>query len=568
MKKKVLLTLTLAFVLVFNIFSGCSFIGTNTDKYYNTVVAKVGDDVEITKYQLLTAYNNYGSEYMENYGYTVEQAVETLLDQIINREVFAGYIENNFSKIFGTDKLKKWEESEIWQDVFDYVNENQVLVYVNNIRKNLDLSEVSKEEANADFDEKFIRSEYYRSITIERNSVGEITKITPVAAYHDESLDLDINDFEFTFYGESSEQNRQINELAQQQFYYYLKTSSKDTSIKDNKTLLENHLKDLYKTYRQTYLVQKFEEHYNQSKEISLTSIVEKAKDLIRKDYQTYADPANKEAYISAVQGDASKIYFHPYEDELIYVSHILVKYDKNNEDYNLLNEYESKYNRGELTLQEYENSISPANLGNQCKVYQMVDGIFEDEPTSMNANDLYQMLQDELSSITNKKERLNAFIDYAYQYNQDTGMFSTSDFYTVQLDTNYTDTMVKNFADMSRELYNTNGEGSMGICFTEYGAHIIYIVGKVQNKIVNSINEIDTLTVDKLFNIKLLGNQYLMSNEENPDIDRTLLDDIANNVLINDYDTYQNTLVNEIKNSMGENAVIIYKNRYQDLFK
>ena len=51
MKKKILFTITLAFVMFFNVFAGCSFIKTDTTKYYNTIVAKVGDS-EITKYEL------------------------------------------------------------------------------------------------------------------------------------------------------------------------------------------------------------------------------------------------------------------------------------------------------------------------------------------------------------------------------------------------------------------------------------------------------------------------------------------------------------------------------------
>ena len=572
MKKKILFTITLAFVMFFNVFAGCSFIQTNTSKYYNTIVAKVGD-VEITKYELLSNYNNYGYDYVENSGYTVEEAINTVLDQIINREVLNMYITENYQKLFGVSELQKYELSEIWRNVFDGVN-GEVLNYLNAIRKNQGLEELEQDELVTE-DVKYLRKPYYPSIQLHRNANGEIVKITQVPKTHDVNLDLTIDDFEFEFYGESSKLNERMNDLARKQFYAYLKSVSTDKDADTNEKLLKNYLEESFKNYKKGYIIEKYQEVYENNKEIAIHDILEKYKDYVRTDYQKYGDPANKADYISAVQSDASSIYFHPYQEELIYVTHILVKYDHNNDDFNLKQDYKDKLDKGIISQAEYDNVMANQDvyLGSECEVYQMVDGMFEENPTSMNAVDLYRTIDAELSQITNDRERLDKFIDYAYLYNQDTAMFSSKDFYTVQLDKeNYSDTMVEEFADLSRKIYNEQGVGNYGICYTTYGAHIVYVAGVVGNRVVESINDLDTLTVDQLYNAEIISNEYAIVKDsekiENEVRNMTLLDTFASYVKVSDYNNYIEIKINEIKNDMGKDSVIIYKNRFKDLIE
>ncbi|MBQ7307947.1 MAG: SurA N-terminal domain-containing protein [Clostridia bacterium] len=573
MKKKILFTITLAFVMFFNVFAGCSFIKTDTTKYYNTIVAKVGDS-EITKYELLSNYNSYGYDYVQSSGYTVEEAVETVLNQLINREVLAKYLSENYLEIFGEPELKKYEISEIWQNVFDSVN-GELLEYYNTIRKNQGLEEIKDDDESISTETEYLRQDFVPSIKIYRNANNEITKITKVATSHDVNLDVTIGDFEFKYYGESSKLNDRMNELAQKQYYTYLKINHNDDKLENNQEILTKYLEKNFNNYKKSYMIEKYEEYFNNDKEISLHDILEKYKDLVKIDYQKYGDVSNKSDYISAVQSDASTVYFHPYEDELIYVSHILVKYDKSKEDYDLKQEYKDKLANGEIDQTEYNNIMANQDvyLGAECEVYQMVDGVFEENPTDMNAVDLYRLIDADLSKVENDKERLDKFIDYAYQYNQDTAMFSSNAFYTIQLDKeNYADTMVEEFADLSRKIYNEQGAGNYGICYTNYGAHIVYVVGKVENNLVNSMSQLDTLTIEQLFNVELTSNQYNFisdsEKEENGIRNKTLLDEIAGFVKISDYNIFIQIKLNEIKNEMGEDGVIIYKNRYKDMLE
>ena len=582
MKNKFILALTLVFVMAFNVFAGCAFMGTNSQNYYNTVIAKVGD-VEITKSELVNAYNSYGYDYVQSSGYSVEEALDAIVDQLVNREVLVKYISDNYASIFNTTDLEPWEKGQIWQTTFDYVNESELLDYINNIRKDQGMEEIKVSESDTTTTTTtYTRDAYNRQIHIEYDIAdGSITKITRAETQHDESIRHTIDDFKFEYYGDSSEKEKNINKLAIQQFYTALRVNYKNkhnvkTVNLSDQELLNDHLNDLYDNNRKSYIITKFQENYEDSKEITFDAILTKVKETIKLNAQKYGDEANKSSYISAVQKDASTIYYHPYQNELVYVTHILIKYDKDDTNYNLRDVLKGKLDSGELTQEEYEQAMSDTALGNECKVYKYENGVMGDEPTDMNANDLYAMIDNELSTITNEKERLNKFIDFAYEYNQDTGMFSSEYFYTVQLDTTYADTMVAEFADLSRKLYNEKGVGSYGICFTDYGAHIVYIAGLVENLIVDNAEDttLDTITIDQLRNIEIPTNRYLSGEKAfNPNSEpyKTMLDVFAEKVNSSDYNTtYITEKIKEMKNALNEQGIKIttYKNRYSDLYK
>ena len=556
MKKKVLYSLVLALVMICNVFtSACSFIGTNTKNYYNTVVATIGDDIEITKYELISLYNSYGYSYVEDGYYTVEQAFDAILDQIINKHIMTKYIKDNYEDIFGVESLEKWEKSVIWKDTFDYVDK-ELLTYVNAIRKNKGLEEISSSDDDTAAT-TYLRKDYQKQIeiVIENNEIVGVKSVNEDT--HDRTLDLDINKYEFKFYGDkNSNLDKQINELAQKKLRSYLKVNAEDSTKSDDE-ILEEHLQKMYDDYEGTYLISKFEENYKANQVITSSSILEKYKSYVRVDKDLYTNL--KSTYISRAQSSISKIYYHPYEEELIYVSHILVKYDYNNDDYNLKDVYDKKYASGEITEQQYNYYTSDEYLGNQCKVYEIVDGEFDTENVVMNANELYVLVQNELSKISDPDARLDKFVDLTYKYNQDTGLFSSSDFYTIQLDTSYTDTMVEEFANLSRDLYNNGGVGSYGICYTQYGAHIVYVAGVVENVLpLENESALNSLTVEQLNNVVIKNNMYNFGTY-------TLLDRVAESCLKDNYTEYEKLKITEVKSSYKD-TIVKYPKRYADL--
>ena len=61
------------FTLCLVVLTGCSWLKIDNNKYYNAIVASVGDK-NFTKRELVTAYNSYGYQYTENFGYSMEDA--------------------------------------------------------------------------------------------------------------------------------------------------------------------------------------------------------------------------------------------------------------------------------------------------------------------------------------------------------------------------------------------------------------------------------------------------------------------------------------------------------------
>lgn len=91
MKKKFLslVAAVLAFCLSASLFTGCDLVTVDNQKDMNLVVAEVsiGDDApteKIYKKDLIVLYMNYGYYYVQSYGYTMKQAFELLINNLVN----------------------------------------------------------------------------------------------------------------------------------------------------------------------------------------------------------------------------------------------------------------------------------------------------------------------------------------------------------------------------------------------------------------------------------------------------------------------------------------------------
>ena len=78
--------------------AGCAGFKIDKVKYYNEVVAKVGE-TNITRYDLLSAYNSYGkSYYVSQMGQSEQEALSSTLNLLMDREalyLYASNAENN-----------------------------------------------------------------------------------------------------------------------------------------------------------------------------------------------------------------------------------------------------------------------------------------------------------------------------------------------------------------------------------------------------------------------------------------------------------------------------------------
>ena len=115
MKKRILTIVSLLMTLIMSMacFSGCNMVVLDSDKDIEQTVATVSiaDGVEdkILKRDLIMSYLNYGSTYIQSYGYTQEKTVELLLDSLINNRIL---IQNAMLELSKTGQYSvgdKWE---------------------------------------------------------------------------------------------------------------------------------------------------------------------------------------------------------------------------------------------------------------------------------------------------------------------------------------------------------------------------------------------------------------------------------------------------------------------------
>ena len=84
MKKK-FATLLLFIFSCFTILTGCNLFSTNNSAGLNSVVARSGE-IEITREQLINAYNSSGYQYNQYYGYSMEESLKRTMKTITNKE--------------------------------------------------------------------------------------------------------------------------------------------------------------------------------------------------------------------------------------------------------------------------------------------------------------------------------------------------------------------------------------------------------------------------------------------------------------------------------------------------
>ena len=134
MKKlgKLLICLSLASSIAF---TGCSLVQRNTERYLNRTVATAGD-ITISKQELVSAYNSYGYQYVQYYGYTGERAIKTVLDGLINRKIMLEEAKaviketdngemayyNGETKIATITNKNVWQNA-VWTEAFESINE-------------------------------------------------------------------------------------------------------------------------------------------------------------------------------------------------------------------------------------------------------------------------------------------------------------------------------------------------------------------------------------------------------------------------------------------------------------
>ena len=172
---KLILTLSLCFIMCVSVFAGCSLVTTDMSRYYSQVVATFeyenGEKLEITKKDLSIAVANYSSTY-ESYGLTGEEAVKQILESVINEKLIIRASENMAKEINDGEVLTVKEKTYLWELTFETIEDNIISYYndINGIEE--DTTQTSDEDADG-----ITQNVYQKPVTLKIENDGSFTLV-------------------------------------------------------------------------------------------------------------------------------------------------------------------------------------------------------------------------------------------------------------------------------------------------------------------------------------------------------------------------------------------------------
>lgn len=492
MTKKVL-SLIFAVFMSFGILAGCNLVKFNTENYYSQVVATVEYDQEklsFTMKDLLTAYQNYGSQYTQQ-GSTVEEAVNSSLTTLINRAVLV----KELKKV----PLTADEINSLKHDVYDNMN-NAIAEIETTIRKEWKL-EVEEGDEQEDVAEQPLRTAYapyeakfeLRDGSLARLVAEQKTLNTEPAG----NFKQVITDVE-------------VSQEAWKRYLRQLKDAAKIEGVTKltDAQLIDREIKRIYDVLEENEYVTKFQTDYLNSLAVSTSEVVARYKELYLEDYIKYV--GNTAAYHKDIRSGFSEVYYHPVVNQYLKVSHILIQLsDEQNAQIDTLNK---RLKANSISKEQYDYEVERIRQDQTVVKYNTASGAVAQKSLPavhleiVSAVEQYGKLLD--NSLQLRAKEFNSFI---YKYNDDPGIMNADYPYVVNLyDIEGVDNaMIPEFIEGARELYFNPEKGTGSVSEPvlseyesgKYGFHIIMNLGTASNLV--EMGEIGNITWQALYRAK-----------------------------------------------------------------
>ena len=579
--RKLFASIIMMFMCAVAVFSGCNLVQTNTRDYYDRTVAEV-NGVKVTKLDLL---NSYYSALQNNSGVKLEDVLNELVDrQLIIQEVkenFKKYVEGIGQSLEDEDSSaldnieNKYFYNSVMKQVYDYLDE-QILNYENSIRAAKGLSKIEEDEEEVTTDYK--KEQVYEKKVVYEN--GEFVKVDLETEYEDEKVAA--YDYLSINHGDTATRT-----LAYKRFIQSLIRSENGKGLDTNEqNVLQREMDRVYKVYSENMYNTIFEIYYEYNLPVDNGAIVNKYKQLVQKSYSEWAIEGEGQnaydAYVKAMQSDASQVYYHPYENEsgkgFIQVAHILIKFtdeqlnDTTNDDILSYKEITEAYENGTDNEETYQIKLNAWK--EQCSGkarYLLSDEKLNAEHLAgneygeaINYKDIYNEIKlavDNASTLQQKAEVINSFI---YKYGQDEGSINSNKYYSISLDDTVTESWVDGFAETARDSFSKNGAGSLSeplyvmskddkgnISYAGY--HIIFVIDEYKN--LCPITSVEGLTED--YALTLYNTRNMLG------VDKSVYDSIFDTLTLSNFTTYRTNILDTIKEGK---TITYYKDAYKDL--
>ena len=542
MKKKftgILLCLLMTFAFVL---SGCDLFPRNMSAYLNksvcTITYENGETEDITTREYINAFNSYGYTLVQN-GTSYEDAANQTIDVLVNRYVLLHHATSN-----NLVTIDDSAEKEILDDVYTSLESN-LDTYIDEVRTDWDITAPTSPEESED---AVVYTPYVQQAEVVFD--GENYKIRLRDTKDDpqttnfQNIDAVITEFNNYAFEDDGTDSARIRKEAYRRFISALKSNEEGLNLsKDDASVLKRHVEDVYDTTKENYIITQLEEYYQTSEgysTISVRQVLDKYKSLMLQSKFSYE--ANSENYDTAMLENFEDVYY-VVDDNYFFVSNLLVMFDDETVGSDGLTQkgrydnLETEYNNGYITYGEYQRRAKEL-------AYQVVATKRDSEGNLIEGSEigvetLLTNLQNALNLESTNEGKAKVFNDYLYAYGEDTGVVNAEYPYVIGTETSQ---MVESFTDAARKLNEDGVFGALsGIVPSEYGAHIIIYLGKVEN--LFTISDVST------FNLIESDIMKLTETKLSPLNNKTLFDKIFEQLSEDNYSIFENMNLNVLKN-------------------
>lgn len=541
--------------------AGCATFSINKVKYYNEVLATVGK-TEITRFDLLTAYNSYGESYfVQQQSKTETEALNETLNLLIDRELLYQYaLENE-----GTYKPTKHQINDIVDEMFSSLDE-QMSTYTEKAKTilNIKAKEEEKEEEKEETAYKLADYTYKKRAFVKEREVVKngVTTVEYYIDYNENYYDTDveltdnntkiaikyINNFKLNGiineiqnkYLQHFKTNLEIEEKENAtaiynqvialftnnliEYEYYLRDENNKPYSKTTNDLIYRYIERTFNSQLQSQYIENIRIDYLKKDNLNIDLLVKEYNYLANVNYNTYN--YNHTAYQNKMKDigtDGDSVLFHPDTDvKFGYFIHTLISFDDIKDRLTAIKENVHDYDA------QYANIVNSLKI----KPRNTETGLVDENTTAV---ELATILSEynEITEIDNYDDKLAAFINFMFKYTGDTATLNQGMPYVIGYNPQeYTgelenDKLVGTYSAMVTEFTKESinlmqqTKGSMStvdltsddmldnICITEYGIHLLFYVGDVnsfdipyQANVSIETNPADYIVEDSTYNL------------------------------------------------------------------
>ena len=548
----------LAFVCLISfsfILTGCNLFPRNQANYLNApiITFKTDDEknITVTKKELLSAFNSYGSTLMNNYGYDVEKSVEEVIKVLINREVTLVKAKKEIT-------LGNGDLNDIWDSTYETMLEN-LATYEEEVIKAWGLQNPAVLGDEEDSSKEY--KPYEKLAEIEFVDNEYVIKIKDGNSETDQNVEL--------YYGEGEEVSSILNSInekiensgnkdvlteAKRLYIEDLKEGEKGFNLStDKEEIFEREIERVRETIEENKYVELYEKSTRGDGEIANITINQVLTKLTAQMLSSYTEyKFNPETYSSDMLSSFSDVKY-VIDENYFFVNHILLKY--NEDSATQIENLKTAFKNGTITEKAY-------NDGLEIEAAKIrATNIQTEKQTSYSPTDLFNIIESELTGKS-ANQKTEIFKDYVYTYNEDTGNMNSDYLYIIGKNDSK---MVETFTDVSRELYdNGNGEyGEIGYALSDYGVHIIFYAGVVENPF--TITNPDTFNLVTTNEARLAEIVETISTTKlNPFHNKTIFDLVYEELVTDNYSIFANMNYEKLKKEISD--LTIHKSNYKDL--